>query len=65
MIDEELDHLKKLLEQIFGFSSFTPGQLEIIETILAKRNVLAVMPTGAVSHYAINCLQFTLSKRPS
>jgi ATP-dependent DNA helicase RecQ len=47
MIDEELDHLKKLLEQVFGFSSFRPGQLEIIETILAKQNVLAVMPTGA------------------
>ena len=47
MIDEELDHLKKLLEQVFGFASFRPGQLEIIETILAKQNVLAVMPTGA------------------
>jgi ATP-dependent DNA helicase RecQ len=32
---------------VFGFSSFRPGQLEIIENIIEKRNVLAVMPTGA------------------
>jgi ATP-dependent DNA helicase RecQ len=47
MTSEKIDQLEKLLKQVFGFTSFRPGQLEIIETILAKRNVLAVMPTGA------------------
>jgi len=32
---------------VFGFASFREGQAEIIETILAGRDVLAVMPTGS------------------
>ena len=47
MTSEQIEQLEKLLERVFGFTSFRPGQLEIIETILAKQNVLAVMPTGA------------------
>ena len=41
------DKLKDYLKDNFGYSTFRPGQLEIIETILAKKNVLSVMPTGA------------------
>ena len=41
------DKLKAYLKDNFGYSTFKPGQLEIIETILAKKNVLSVMPTGA------------------
>ena len=47
MTSEQIEQLEKLLEQVFGFTSFRPSQVEIIETILAKQNVLAVMPTGA------------------
>jgi ATP-dependent DNA helicase RecQ len=36
-----------LLHTVFGFAEFRAGQAEIIETILAGRNVLAVMPTGS------------------
>ncbi len=36
-----------LLRSVFGFASFRDGQAEIIETILAGRDVLAVMPTGS------------------
>lgn len=39
--------LIELLKDRFGFSSFRPGQLEVIEAILAPENVLSVMPTGA------------------
>ena len=39
--------LKALLNEIFGFTEFRPGQLEIIEAIISKKSVLAVMPTGA------------------
>jgi ATP-dependent DNA helicase RecQ len=36
-----------LLRSVFGFASFRHGQAEIIETILAGRDVLAIMPTGS------------------
>ncbi|WP_026605620.1 DNA helicase RecQ [Methylocapsa acidiphila] len=35
------------LERVFGFTSFRPGQRDILEAVLAGENVLAVMPTGA------------------
>lgn len=34
------------LKQIFGFSQFRPNQQDIVEAILGKRDVFAVMPTG-------------------
>ena len=37
---------KQVLEKYFGYSDFRPGQEEIINAILAKENVLAVLPTG-------------------
>ncbi|MDO5021918.1 MAG: RecQ family ATP-dependent DNA helicase [Eubacteriales bacterium] len=36
-----------VLKKYFGFSSFREGQKDIIENILAKRDVLGVLPTGA------------------
>jgi len=38
---------QNLLRSVFGFGSFRTGQAEIIETILAGNDVLAVMPTGS------------------
>lgn len=38
--------LESTLQQYFGYSSFRPGQKEIIETILAGRDTLGVLPTG-------------------
>ncbi|MFN5827711.1 MAG: DEAD/DEAH box helicase, partial [Rhodobacterales bacterium] len=35
-----------LLQSVFGFSGFRPGQAEIVEAVLAGENVLAIMPTG-------------------
>jgi ATP-dependent DNA helicase RecQ len=35
------------LKRYFGFAGFRPGQEEIIDAILAGRDVMAVMPTGA------------------
>mgnify|MGYP001296627936 FL=1 len=37
---------KTLLRDIFGFSEFRPGQSEIIDAVVDKQNVLAIMPTG-------------------
>jgi ATP-dependent DNA helicase RecQ len=36
----------QLLSSVFGFSSFRPGQEEIVDAVVAGRNVLAIMPTG-------------------
>ena len=35
------------LSEKFGFSEFLPGQAEILEAVLSRRDVLAVMPTGS------------------
>jgi ATP-dependent DNA helicase RecQ len=38
---------QQVLESIFGFRSFRPGQREVIDAVLAGRDCIAVMPTGA------------------
>ena len=37
----------RVLRDVFGFESFRPGQEAAIETLLAGRNALTVMPTGS------------------
>ncbi|GAB6391000.1 MAG: DNA helicase RecQ [Treponematales bacterium] len=36
-----------VLKACFGYSRFRPGQEEVIDALLARRDALAVMPTGA------------------
>lgn len=38
--------LEDILQYHFGYSSFRPGQKEVIEQILQGRDVLAMLPTG-------------------
>ena len=38
---------EEILKYYYGYDSFRPAQSEIIETILSKRDVLAIMPTSA------------------
>ena len=37
----------QILNDVFGYNSFRSGQEEIINNLLDKKNILAVMPTGA------------------
>lgn len=37
----------EVLSTVFGYSEFRPGQLEVIEALLAGRDCVALMPTGA------------------
>lgn len=37
---------EEILRQYFGYTSFRPGQGDIIEAILSRQEVLAILPTG-------------------
>ena len=38
---------KEVLAERFGFTSFRPGQEQVVDSLLAGRSALAVFPTGA------------------
>jgi ATP-dependent DNA helicase RecQ len=38
---------QKILKDIFGYDNFRPGQMEVVEALLANTHTLAVMPTGS------------------
>lgn len=37
----------QVLESVFGYRTFREGQEEIVDALLSKKDVLAIMPTGA------------------
>jgi ATP-dependent DNA helicase RecQ len=39
--------LEQSLKVTFGFDAFRPGQLAIVKSVLAGRDCIGVMPTGA------------------
>ena len=38
---------REVLRAVFGYESFRPGQAEIIDSVLAGRDSIGIMPTGA------------------
>jgi ATP-dependent DNA helicase RecQ len=46
-VDESLPSCDAVLRDVFGYSSFRPGQREVIDAVLAGRDCIALMPTGA------------------
>src|SRR5438874_8349828 len=38
---------QEVLESVFGYTAFRPGQREIIDAVLDRRDCIGVMPTGA------------------
>jgi ATP-dependent DNA helicase RecQ len=42
-----LDEARAVLREKFGFADFLPGQAEVLQAVLARRDALAVMPTGS------------------
>ena len=41
------DAKRRVLKDVFGFDDFRPGQAEVMEALLGRRHVVAVMPPGA------------------
>ena len=52
---------RRLLGQVFGFPEFRPGQAEIVASVEAGRDVLAILPTGAGKSL---CYQLPALTRP-
>jgi ATP-dependent DNA helicase RecQ len=44
---DSLHAARSTLKTTFGYDDFRPGQAEVIEAVLRRENVLAVMPTGS------------------
>ena len=44
---ELLPRAREVLAGVFGYAAFRPGQEEIIAAVLARRDCVAIMPTGA------------------
>lgn len=38
---------ERILKDVFGYDHFRPGQIEVVEALLADQHTLAVMPTGS------------------
>src|SRR5687767_5227300 len=38
---------RSVLNEVFGYTDFRPGQEQVIDAVLAGRDCIAVMPTGA------------------
>ncbi|MBI2793071.1 MAG: RecQ family ATP-dependent DNA helicase [Ignavibacteria bacterium] len=45
-MDARIESARIILQRVFGFDSFRPGQEDIIRAVLQGRDVLGVMPTG-------------------
>ena len=43
----DAEQINGLARERFGFAALRPGQLQAVESVLAGRDVLAVLPTGA------------------
>ena len=59
LTDRDAKH--RILKDVFGFETFRPGQERVIDAVLAGRDALAVMPTGAGKSL---CFQVPALARP-
>src|SRR4026207_1901024 len=60
-VPELLDSARRVLKQHFGYDDFRPAQRRVLASILAGRDVLGVLPTGAGKSV---CFQVPAMLRP-
>ena len=41
-----MDNVDRALKQYFGYEAFLPGQRQVVDQVLARRDALVLMPTG-------------------
>ena len=46
-VTAKLPAIKQTMREAFGLRQFRPGQEEVIRAVMSRRDVLAIMPTGA------------------
>ena len=46
MLDVDLEQLRAIARERFGIKRFRPGQAEVLQAVLHRRDVLAILPTG-------------------
>lgn len=46
-MEQKMEQARAVLASRFGYDAFRPGQEAVVSALLAGRDVLAVMPTGA------------------
>ena len=46
MGDDQLRAARAVLRDTFGHAEFRPGQLQAVESVLARRNTVVILPTG-------------------
>ena len=46
-VTAKLPAIKQTMREAFGLERFRPGQEEVIRAVMSRRDVLAIMPTGA------------------
>ena len=46
-VTAKLPAIKQTMREAFGLKQFRPGQEEVIRAVMSRRDVLAIMPTGA------------------
>ena len=46
IMEETKKKAERLLKDIFGYDSFRPLQLDIIQSVISGCDTLAIMPTG-------------------
>src|SRR5215210_441428 len=46
-VTQELTKMRRTMRDVFGIRRLRPGQEDVIRSVLAGRDTLAIMPTGA------------------
>ncbi|MFW6211143.1 MAG: hypothetical protein ACOC4H_03385, partial [bacterium] len=52
-----------VLKETFGYENFRPGQKELIDNMLAGRDSIGIMPTGAGKSILLDALGLALGAR--